>query len=44
VLEQHAYVEALFRTGKYVPSDPKRGFGSLEAARKWVHEANPLIP
>ena len=29
-------VESLFRTCKYIPSYPRAGFASLEAAREWV--------
>ncbi len=32
----HPYSEALFRTGKYGPAYPARGFTSLEEARAWV--------
>ena len=33
----NAYAEALFRTCKYVPDFPTRGFESLTEARAWVH-------
>ena len=31
------FSEALFRTCKYVPSWPARGFAFIEEARAWVH-------
>lgn len=37
VSNDNAYSEAVFRTCKYVPDYPTEGFGSLEAARAWVH-------
>ena len=36
VSDDNAFVEALFRTCKYLPSFPRKGFMSLEAARAWV--------
>lgn len=36
VSDDNAHVEALFRTLKYRPSYPARGFNSLEQARAWV--------
>lgn len=36
VSDDNAYVEALFRTCKYRPSFPRKGFASLDAARLWV--------
>lgn len=36
VSDDNAFAEALFRTCKYVPDFPKRGFASLEEARAWV--------
>ena len=38
VSDDNAFVESLFRTCKYMPSFPKSGFASLEAARQWVHD------
>jgi transposase InsO family protein len=31
------FSEALFRTCKYVPSLPARGFVTIEEARAWAH-------
>jgi transposase InsO family protein len=36
VSNDNPFSEALFRTCKYVPTWPTRGFASLEAARTWV--------
>jgi putative transposase len=36
VSDDNAYVEALFRTCKYVPTYPKKGFADLTSARQWV--------
>jgi transposase InsO family protein len=36
VSDDNAYAEALFRTAKYRPEFPARGFGSLEEARAWA--------
>lgn len=36
VSNDNAHVESLFRTLKYVPTWPEKGFGSLEEARAWV--------
>ena len=36
VSDDNAFVEALFRTCKYVPNYPRNGFESLDAARAWV--------
>jgi putative transposase len=36
VSDDNAYVEALFRTCKYVPTYPKKGFVDITAARLWV--------
>jgi transposase InsO family protein len=38
VSDDNAFIEALFRTCKYVPGFPRNGFESLEAARAWVAE------
>lgn len=38
VSDDNAYVESLFRTAKYRPEFPERGFDSLEAARTWAAE------
>jgi len=37
VSDDNAFVEALFRTCKYVPNFPRGGFESLVEAREWVH-------
>lgn len=36
VSDDNAYAEALFRTAKYRPSFPARGFASLDEARAWA--------
>ena len=36
VSDDNAYAEALFRTAKYRPEFPARGFVDLEAARSWA--------
>lgn len=36
VSNDNPYSEAIFRTCKYRPAYPERGFKSLESARKWV--------
>ena len=36
VSDDNAFVEALFRTCKYVPTYPRKGFADLERARQWV--------
>ena len=36
VSDDNPYVESLFRTLKYVPNWPSKGFGSLAACRAWV--------
>ncbi|RYM57485.1 IS3 family transposase [Serratia liquefaciens] len=36
VSNDNAHVESLFRTLKYVPSWPEKGFATLEEARAWV--------
>ncbi|PNM27222.1 hypothetical protein A6J66_000590 [Yersinia enterocolitica] len=36
VSNDNAYGESLFRTLKYVPSWPEKGFATLEDARAWV--------
>jgi transposase InsO family protein len=36
VSDDNAYAEALFRTAKYRPEFPARGFADLEAARQWA--------
>lgn len=38
VSDDNPYSEALFKTLKYVPSYPEKGFESLEEARKWVEK------
>ena len=36
VSDDNAYVESLFRTAKYRPGFPSRGFSDLAAARQWA--------
>lgn len=36
VSDDNAYAEALFRTAKYRPEFPTKGFADLEAARAWA--------
>ena len=36
VSDDNAYVESLFRTAKYRPEFPDRGFADLDAARAWA--------
>ena len=36
VSDDNAYAEALFKTAKYRPEYPKRGFADLEEARSWA--------
>lgn len=38
VSDDNAFVEALFRTAKYRPQFPTRGFASLQDARQWAHD------
>src|SRR6056297_4216357 len=38
VSNDNPFSEALFRTCKYVPAWPAKGFGSIEQARVWVSE------
>ncbi|SDE69375.1 putative transposase [Desulfuromonas thiophila] len=38
VSDDNPYSESLFRTLKYCPQWPKRGFADLEAARRWVRD------
>lgn len=38
VSDDNAFSEAIFKTLKYCPSFPERGFGSLEDARAWVEK------
>ena len=35
VSDDNAYAESLFRTAKYRPEFPSKGFEALEAAREW---------
>jgi len=37
VSNDNPFSEALFRTCKYVPTWPSRGFATIEEARAWVH-------
>jgi putative transposase len=36
VSDDNAFAEALFRTAKYRPDFPPKGFADLDAARKWA--------
>ena len=36
VSDDNAFVESLFRTAKYRPEFPERGFADLQAARQWA--------
>jgi len=38
VCNDNTYAKAMFRTVKYRPTYPERGFADLEAARDWVSE------
>lgn len=38
VSDDNAYVESFFRTMKYAPSWPRKGFATLEDAKAWVHK------
>ena len=38
VSDDNAYAESLFRTGKYRPEFPTKGFASLDEARAWATE------
>ena len=38
VSDDNPYVESLFRTLKYAPSWPSKGFATLDEARQWVHK------
>jgi len=48
VSDDNAFAEALFRTAKYRPEFPLKGFADLMAARQWAmqfvqwHKRNPL--
>jgi transposase InsO family protein len=37
VSDDNAFVESLFRTAKYRPEFPTKGFADLKAAREWAH-------
>ena len=37
VCNDNPYSEALFRTCKYVPGFPRKGFATIAEAREWVH-------
>jgi putative transposase len=37
VSDDNPYSESLFRTLKYTPAYPNKPFGSIDAARQWVH-------
>ncbi len=36
VSDDNPYVESLFRTGKYMPSWPAKGFETIDSSRSWV--------
>ena len=38
VSDDNAFVESLFRTAKYRPEFPERGFADLQAARNWASQ------
>jgi putative transposase len=38
VSDDNAYVESLFRTAKYRPEFPAKGFASLEVTRRWADQ------
>jgi len=38
VSDDNAFIEAFFRTTKYRPQFPSKGFEDLDAARQWVHD------
>jgi putative transposase len=38
VSNDNAYAESLFKTCKYVPGFPYKGFGNLHSARQWVYD------
>ncbi len=38
VSDDNAYAESLFRTAKYRPEFPAKGFADLDAARAWAAE------
>lgn len=38
VSDDNAFVESLFRTAKYRPEYPERGFADLQAARQWASD------
>lgn len=38
VSDDNAYVEALFRTAKYRPEFPSKGFADVQAARQWASQ------
>ena len=37
VSDDNAFIESWFRTLKYVPGYPSRGFADIEQARQWCH-------
>ena len=43
VSNDNPFSEALFRTCKYRPEWPSKGFNDIEAARGWVARCRPLI-
>ena len=43
VSDDNPYAEALFRTAKYRPEFPVKGFAELDAAREWAGALRPLV-
>ncbi|GAU79033.1 mobile element protein [Fusibacter sp. 3D3] len=43
VSNDNAYAESIFRTLKYRPGYPRKGFATIEDARKWVLGFAPLV-
>ncbi len=43
VSDDNAYAESLFRTAKYRPEFPAKGFADLDAARAWAAELRALV-
>jgi len=43
VSNDNPYSESLFRTCKYRPEYPVKGFDSIDAARKWVKKIRVLV-
>ena len=43
VSDDNAFAEALFRTAKYRPEFPLKGFADLDAARQWAMQLRPVV-